>query len=332
MLNRSCRCFEKPFKGPDPLCSRSRGREPSAQEALGGVPTRDRSDKGCAVKKVVTPDARRGVVRHLREQWKFSERKACRIARISHSVIRYKKRPDRNVTLRKRLKELAEAYPRLGSPMLYMMLRNEGLKVNHKRVERLYREEKLALRRKRRRKFSVVRAATPKASRPMGCLALDFMSDAVVGGRKLRVLTTVDEFSKLSPVLTVGFSLTGRDVVRTLNKVAVMHGLPERLRMDNGPEFRSRVVIEWALTNGVKLDYIQPGKQTQNAFIESFNARCREECLDQELFLSLDDARAKIEKWRTFYNNFRPHSALGGMPPRRFLAESRQLAMTGTNL
>lgn len=279
---------------------------------------------------MVTPDARRGVVRHLRERWKLSERKACRIARISHSVIRYKKRPDRNAALRKRLKELAANYPRLGSPMLYMMLRNEGLMVNHKRVERLYRQEKLALRRKRRRKFSVVRAAAIPAKAPMECLAMDFMSDAVVAGRKLRVLTTVDEFSKLSPAIVVGYSLTGKDVVRTLNRIAALHGLPQRLRMDNGPEFRSRAVVEWALTSGVRLEYIQPGKPTQNAFIESFNARFREECLDQELFLNIEDARRKAETWRSFYNNSRPHSALGGMPPTRFLAENRQLQMTGS--
>lgn len=280
---------------------------------------------------MVTPDARRGVVEHLRERWKFSERKACGIARISHTVVRYQKREGRNTLLRKRLKELAAQYPRFGSPMLYMLLRNEGWKVNHKRVERLYRAEKLALRRKRRRKFSAVRVVPPRATKPMECLALDFMSDATVAGRKLRILTTVDEYSKESPVLHVDFSITGDDVVRILNRVSTEHGLPLRLRMDNGPEFRSKAVVQWALERGIRLEYIQPGKPTQNAFIESFNARLREECLNQELFLSLDDAKQKVERWRNFYNNFRPHSALGGIPPSRFVTELQTLLLsTGT--
>lgn len=280
---------------------------------------------------MVTPDARRGVVEHLRERWKFSERKACRIARISHTVIRYKRRPDRNVLLLKKLRQLAAMYPRFGFPMLFMMLRNEGWHVNHKRVERLYRLEKLALRRKRRRKLSVVRMVPVRAEEPMECVAIDFMSDATVGGRKLRVLTSVDEYSKVCPATAVGFSQTGQDVVRVLNRIATKYGLPKRLRMDNGPEFRSKAVVEWSLERGVQLEYIQPGKPTQNAFIESFNARMREECLDQELFLSLDDAKQKVEQWRNFYNNFRPHSALGGMPPSRFAAEQqRQVLSTGT--
>ncbi len=226
---------------------------------------------------------------------------------------------------------MAMKYPRFGSPMLYMLLRNEGWKVNHKRVERLYREEKLALRRKRRKKFSVVRLMPWRAAEPMECIAVDFVHDATVEGRKLRVFTAVDEYSKLSPGIAVGYSLTGEDVVCCLSQIVLQHGMPKRLRMDNGPELRSKAVIRWALKHGIRLEYIQPGKPTQNAFVESFNARLREECLDQELFLNLDDARQKIDKWRRFYNNFRPHSALGGMPPSRFADEHhKQLLSTGT--
>ena len=280
---------------------------------------------------MVTPEARRDVVKHLRERWQFSERKACRIARISHTVIRYQKRADHNGALRKRLRELAQQYPRFGAPMLYMLLRNEGMEVNHKRVERIYREEKLMLRRKRRRNFSSVRLVPPPAQTLMECLSIDFVSDATVQGRKLRMLTAVDEFSKLSPAIVVGHSLTGNDVVCTLKQVAARYGLPGRLRMDNGPELRSKVVLEWALENEVKLDYIQPGKPTQNAFIESFNGRFREECLDQELFRDIEDAKRKVERWRNFYTNLRPHSALGGMPPRGFVRQQQeQLLSTGT--
>ena len=276
---------------------------------------------------MVTPDARRGVVKHLREHWELSERRACQIARISHSVIRYKRRPDRNVELRQRLRELGEKYPRWGSPMMYLVLRNEGMQVNHKRVERVYAEERLALRRKRRRKISAVRVVPPRATAPMERIAIDFMSDATVQGRKLRVLTMVDEYSKYAPRLVVAHSISGDDVVRALSQVPK----PKSFRMDNGPEFRSRAVVEWALKNGVRLEYIQPGKPTQNEFIESFNARLREECLNQELFLDLDDARRKIENWRQIYNELRPHSALGGMPPSRFAAQHQeQLLSVGT--
>jgi putative transposase len=280
---------------------------------------------------MVTPDARRGVARHLREQWRFSERRACRLARLSRAVNRYKRRPDRNKELRRELRSLAERYPRLGSPMLYMMLRNRGYIVNHKRIERLYREEKLALRRRKRRKLRVVRQELQRATRPMERLALDFMSDALVTGRKLRVLTIVDEFSKESPDLAVEHSISGEYVVRVLDKLSTINGLPASLRLDNGPEFRSKALVSWALKNKVALDYITPGRPTENAFIESFNSRCREECLDQQLFLSLPDAREKIETWRKFYNEVRPHSALGGMPPRGFArAYSDGLQFTGT--
>lgn len=276
---------------------------------------------------MVTPDARRSVVRHLREHWKLSERRACHIAKISHSVIRYKKRPDRNVVLRKRLRELGEKYPRWGSPMQYLVLRNEGMIVNHKRVERVYAEEKLALRRQRRRKISAVRIVPPRATAPMERIAIDFMSDATVRGRKLRILTMVDEFSKYAPLLVAAHSLSGDDLVRALSQIAK----PRSLRMDNGPEFRSRAVVEWALKNGVRIEYIQPGKPTQNAYIESFNARLREECLNQELFLDLDDARRKIENWRQVYNELRPHSALGGMPPSRFAAHHQERLLSVGN-
>ena len=199
---------------------------------------------------MVTPDARRGAARHLREHWKFSERQACRLASLSRSVNRYRRRPDRNAQLRTELRSLAEKYPRLGSPMLYMMLRNQGRVVNHKRIERLYREEKLALRRRKRRKLRLVRQELKRASRPMERLALDFMSNALVTGRKLRVLTVVDEFTKESPALAVAHSISGEYLVRVLEELTAERGLPAALRMDNGPELPSRALVSWALKNG----------------------------------------------------------------------------------
>lgn len=280
---------------------------------------------------MVTPDARRGVASYLRERWKLSERQACRLAKLSRSVNRYKRRPDKNAQLRTELRVLAEKYPRLGCPMLEMMLKNMGRRFNHKRLERLYRQEKLALRRRKRKKLRVVRREPKRASAPMERLALDFMSDALVSGRKLRVLTVVDEFTKESPLLAVEHSISGEYVVRALEQISATHGKPHSLSMDNGPEFRSNALVTWAVRNGVRLDYISPGKPTENAFIESFNSRLREECLDQQLFLSIGDARQKVEQWRKFYNELRPHSSLGGMPPSLFASRLREeITLTGT--
>lgn len=280
---------------------------------------------------MVTPAARREVFYHLRRVWRFSERQACRVAKISRSVIHYLKRPDRNVELRKEMRELAEKYPRLGCPMITLMLINKGWKFNHKRVERLYFQEKLSLRRKRRKKIQALRVVPPRPQRPMEAVTLDFVSDALVQGRKLRCLTVVDEYTRESLAIAVHTSIPGELVVRCLEQITFHYGKPQRLHMDNGPEFRSKAVIEWAMKNGVALDFIDPGKPTQNAFIESFNGRFRDECLNQNLFFSLEDARNKISSWRNFYNEERPHSALGGMPPRVFARQlQKQLLSVGT--
>lgn len=282
---------------------------------------------------MVTPNARREATSYLKKHWKLSERWACRITKLSRSVNRYQRCPDKNVELRKELKTLAARYPRLGSPMLYMMLRNKGLKVNHKRVERLYRFERLALRRRKRKKLRLVRQEIPRANCSMERLALDFMSDSLVTGRKFRVLTIVDEFSKECPTLYVAHSIEGDGVVRVLEQIVLKHGLPKSLRLDNGPELRSKALVSFALKNNIELNYITPGKPTENAFIESFNSRLREECLDQQLFLSLTDAKEKVEEWREFYNGLRPHSALKGIPPSLFAENEKrriQLKLTGT--
>ena len=281
---------------------------------------------------MVKPAARRQVAGYLQEAWKLSERKACRLVQLSRSVNRYKPKPDKNVGLRAALKRLAHKYPRLGFPMLFMMLRNEGWKANHKRVERLYKLEKLALRRRKKtRKFRLVRTEVKKATKPMERLAIDFMSDALVTGRKLRVLTVVDEASKESPAIEVEHSMSGDFVVKVLSKIAAARGFPASIRLDNGPELRSKALLSWATQNNVELCYITPGKPTENAYIESFNGRVREECLDQEVFLSLADAKQKVEQWRQFYNTLRPHSALGGRPPGCFPNhELNEMKGTGT--
>lgn len=266
----------------------------------------------------MTPDARRTLARYYQQQWQFSQRRACELAGVSRSVYGYQRMPDRNAKLRAELKELAQKYPRFGSPMIYYMLRNSGWLVNHKRVERLYSEEKLSLRRKRRRRYPALRLVRQHSEQPNECWSADFVHDAVYGGRALRCLTLVDEATRECLAIDVDYSLPGWRVVERLERVAAIRGYPERIRVDNGPEFRSRAFVEWTQRHGVTLHFIDPGKPTQNAFVESFNGRLRDECLNQEWFLGLADARQKIEGWRQFYNNKRPHSALGGMPPSRF--------------
>ena len=211
-----------------------------------------------------------------------------------------------------------------GSPRLYILLRREGWKVNHKRVERLYREEGLTLRRKRprRHKSAARRVSKPEATGRNQLWAMDFMSDQLFSGHRFRVLNIVDHFSRVSLAMQVGQSLTGGDVVEVLDRVARVRGLPRRIKVDNGPEFISRALDRWAYWNKVELDFSRPGTPGDNALVESFNGRCRAECLNAHWFLSLEDAQEKIEAWREDYNERRPHTSLGDRTPMEFAAES----------
>jgi putative transposase len=250
----------------------------------------------------------------------LSQRRACGLVGITRRSFRRVASVDRNRELRERLRELAEERRRWGSPMLYLVLRREGWLVNHKRVERLYREEGLSLRRRRRRKrlshLRIVRQA-PEAANQLW--SMDFVSDTLAGGRRLRALTVLDEWSRESLAIEVDASLTGARVTRVLQRLRVIRGgLPPVIQTDNGPEFTSRALDRWAYECGVRIQFIEPGKPIQNAFIESFNGRLRDECLNEQVFVSLDDARRKIEAWRQDYNRVRPHSALGNRIPEEF--------------
>jgi len=254
----------------------------------------------------------------------LSQRRACGLLEITRRSFRRAPGPDRNRELRERLKTLAEERRRWGCPMLYQVLRREGWRVNHKRVERLYRAEGLSLRRRRRRKrLSHLRVVRPRATAANQAWALDFVHDTLFSGRRFRALTVIDEWSRESLAIEVDLSLTGERVARVLDRVASGRGLPAVLQSDNGPEFTSRALDQWAYDNQVRLQFIEPGKPIQNAFIESFNGRLREECLNQHLFLSLDDAQSKIEQWRSEYNRERPHSSLGYLPPEEFAAAAQ---------
>jgi len=218
------------------------------------------------------------------------------------------------------MRELAEQRRRFGCPRLHVMLKREKLVVNHKRTERIYREEKLSLRlKKRKRRPAAVRIELPKPERPNQRWSMDFVHDALWSGRKFRALTIVDDCSRESPAIEVDTSLGGRRVCRVLDRLAETHGLPEVITTDNGPEFISKALDQWAYENGVKLHFIQPGKPTQNAYVESFNGKFRDECLNDNWFSTMQQAKDIIEKWRQDYNEARPHSSLGGISPSEFL-------------
>lgn len=255
-------------------------------------------------------------MRHAIEAHGYSERRACQLMDMNRRTYRRPVKPDRDAELRRRLRELAEERRRFGSPRLHILLRREGLVVNHKRVERVYREEGLSLRLRRRRKRpSHLRVVAPGPTESNQHWAMDFVSDSLDNGRRIRVLTVVDLWDRRSPCLEPDRSITGERVARMLEALRLKGECPQTIRMDNGPEFTSKALDGWAHAHGVKLEFIRPGKPTDNCFIESFNGKFREECLDAHLFTSLAEARKIIEEWRRDYNVLRPHSALAGMRP-----------------
>lgn len=220
--------------------------------------------------------------------------------------------------MRVKLQSLAVQRPRWGSPRLYVLLRREGWRDNHKRVERIYREEGLQVRRRKRKRVAVPRRPIVAPQGPNDRWSMDFVSDALADGRRFRALTVVDDFTRECPVIEVGMSLPGERVVRVLERLAGTRGLPKQIVCDNGPEFAGRTLDAWAHCRGIGLQFIQPGKPVQNAFVESFNGRLRDECLNESWFTSLEDASRTIEAWRVDYNEVRPHGSLGKQTPSAF--------------
>lgn len=235
----------------------------------------------------------REVVNNACQCYRISERRACRLVNFSRTSHRYRSTKDEQAALRLRLKELAAVRVRYGYRRLHILLRREGWKINAKRVYRLYREENLSLRTKtpRRRVSCRKRMDRPAAARINDCWAMDFMTDELFDGRRIRLLTIVDHFTRESLAIEVGQRLTGRDVVCVLGRIGMERSLPKTIRLDNGPEFVSKVLDQWAYANKVTLDFSRPGKPTDNALIESFNGRLRAECLNENWFLSLEDAK-----------------------------------------
>lgn len=278
---------------------------------------------------MVEPKARREVVDHLRSGFGLSVNRACSLASISRASYRYKPKPRNDAALTARMRELAAQRSRNGCPMLHAILRREGLVINHKCTERIYAEQRLQLRRKTRKKLkSVVRVPLPVPERPGEVWAMDFMSHSLWGGRRFRILNVLDIYPREHLDAVVDTSLGGERVTRELDRLIAIYGKPTGIVVDNGPEFRSLVMDEWAWRHGIKLDFIDPGKPQQNGFIESFNGTFRAECLDLHWFRSINEARRIVEAWRQDYNHVRPHSALDYLTPAAFRsAQSSRMAM-----
>lgn len=238
---------------------------------------------------------------------------------LARSSQRYRSQAADQRPLRLRLRELAYSRVRYGYRRLHVLLQREGWPINHKRVYRLYQLEGLSLRLKsRKQRVSSQRGPKPIATRPNECWSMDFMADRLVDGRRFRVLTLVDNVTRVSPALVVARSFPGERVVEVLDQLAAAGQQPQTLSVDNGPEFISRALDAWAHRHGVRLEFSRPGKPTDNAFIEAFNSRFRDECLNQHWFQSLEEAQATVEAWRVDYNTERPHGALRQQTPAAY--------------
>lgn len=217
------------------------------------------------------------------------------------------------------MRELAEQRKRFGCRRLHTLLKREGLVINKKRTARIYREEKLTIRVRRRRKGAAQgRVELPRANRPNQLWAMDFLHDALHTGRKFRVLPIIDTYTRECFWIEADTSIGGQRVAQVLTRISAIHGLPEQIVVDNGPEFISNALDAWAFERGIKLQFIRPGKPVDNCHMESFNGKFRDECLNENWFTSLDQVRKIVEAWRVDYNQHRPHSALGDLTPSEF--------------
>jgi transposase InsO family protein len=267
---------------------------------------------------VVTALARRDVVRTMVSQG-LTERRALTIVRMSAAALRYRPRPDQNADLRDRIVALAHRHRRYGAGMIYLKLRQAGQVVNHKRVERLYAEARLQVKRRRRKKVPVLdRQPLLRPQHRNEVWSADFVFDRTADGRVLKCLAIVDDATTEAVAVVTARALGGLPVTRVLEGLALTRGLPHVLRTDNALEFCGRAMLTWAHARGVTLRLIEPGKPTQNAYSESFNGRFRDECLNEHWFTSLAHARAIIERWRREYNEERPKKGLGGLTPAAY--------------
>ncbi len=279
---------------------------------------------------MVTPAVKREAVAHLRTTHEMSERRACQVIGCARMTVRYRSRRPDDPKLRERLVALARERRRFGYRRLLIFLHREGFVVNHKRLFRIYREERLVVRKRGGRKRAVgTRTPMPVPALPHDLWVLDFVSDQLDSGRRFRILAISDVCTRQCLATIADFSLSGRRVARELDLLIARHGKPKTVGSDNGTELTSNAILSWTAETGVGWHYIDPGKPVQNAFIESFNGRLRDELLNETLFTSLAQARAALEEWRRDYNTVRPHSRIAWLTPAAYAAKfSPQRAMT----
>ena len=279
---------------------------------------------GGRLAKVVTPGAKRDAVAHLCTEHEVSQRRACSVLGVDRSSVRYRiVRPD-DADLRTVMKAVAAERRRFGYRRVHVMLQRQGWQVNQKKLRRLYREEKLQVRKRGGRKRALgTRRPMLVPERPNERWSLDFVSDAFTDGRRLRVLAIVDDFSRECLALVADTSLSGLRVTRELTAIMARRGRPKTIVSDNGTELTSMAVLRWCQETRIDWHYIAPGKPMQNAFVESFNGSFRDELLNETLFSSLAEAREKITAWKEDYNRTRPHSSLGNLTPQEFAMKSR---------
>jgi len=260
------------------------------------------------------------MIGYMQTHYAVSERRACAVAMCTRANYRYRSCRDPRTELRARIREIARERVRYGYRRVHVLLEREGWSANHKLVYRLYREEGLALRRKRPKRHvtAVHREARIRPAGPNQCWSMDFVADQLVHGTRFRALTVLDLFTKECLAIEVGQSLKGEQVVAVLRTIEAQRGAPKLIFCDNGSEFVGRALDLWAYVNHVRIDFSRPGKPTDNADVESFNGRLRDECLNSHWFVSMADAKRKIEAWRRDYNESRPQEALGNRSPKEF--------------
>jgi putative transposase len=268
---------------------------------------------------MVSPQVKRQAVDALMEERGLGVTRACGLVGISRSLYGYRSRRPDSRELRERIGELAGEKRRYGYRRIHVLLRREGWQVNKKRTYRLYREAGLAVRRRKRKRIGPFeRKPLPKPSAVNLSWSMDFVADGLVGGRKLRCLTIVDDCSRECLAIEVDTSINGRRVAMVLDRLADLRGLPLSITVDHGPEFEGQVLDAWAYEHSVRLSFIRPGKPVENAYIESFNGRFRDECLNEHWFLTIAHAKGIIESWRIEYNTVRPHSSLANLAPEQY--------------
>jgi len=269
---------------------------------------------------MVTPTARRDAAHRLVDDHKVSARRACGVMDIRRSSFYYELQKTDDGPLREAIQDMARDRRRWGCPRITNRLRRQGWTDNHKRIERIYREEKLQVRRRRRKRMSRgERESLPVPTGPNQLWAMDFVHDVLANGRKFKMLNILDCYHRECVAIIVDTSISGIRVARTLEELGCVRGYPQRIMVDNGPEFTSSALDAWAFARDVGLHFIEPGKPNQNGYIESFNGKLRDECLNEQWFVHLPDTRRVIEDWRVDYNEERPHSALNYMTPLEFL-------------